>query len=73
MQFTGGSGGANGQVATMRVMDPVPARGNAPAYPGGYIKYENASGQGVNPYTGRTGSRLEVHHPVHAWEFPTVH
>lgn len=72
VQFTGGSGGTNGQVATMRIMDPVPARGNASAYPEGYIKYENASGQGVNPYTGRTGSKPETHCPINAWEFTTV-
>lgn len=53
-------------------INPVPARGNAPAYTGGYIKYENASGQGVNPYTGQTGSRAEIHYPINAWEFPTV-
>ena len=52
--FTGGSGGANGQVTTMRLMCPAPARGNSPGYPNGYVKYENSYGQGVNPYTGRT-------------------
>ncbi len=52
--FTGGSGGANGQVSTMRMMNPTPPRGASPGYPNGYIKYENPSGQGVNPYTGRT-------------------
>jgi hypothetical protein len=62
--FTGGKGGANGQVSSMRIMNAVPARGNAPAYPAGYIKYENAQGQGVNPYTGRTGSKVETHYPL---------
>ena len=52
--FTGGSGGANGQVDTMRMMDPTPSRGNSPGYPNGYIKYENKAGQEVEPYTGRT-------------------
>lgn len=28
--FTGGAGGANGQVASMRMMDPPPPRGNSP-------------------------------------------
>jgi RHS repeat-associated protein len=62
--FINGAGGANGQVETMRVMGPTPARGNAPAYPNGYVKYENVSGQGVNPYTGRTGSKAETHFPL---------
>lgn len=50
----------------MRIMDPVPAKGNAPAYPNGYIKYENAQGQGVNPYTGKTGTKAETHLPLGA-------
>ena len=62
--FTGGNGGANGQVNNMRLMNPVPARGNSPAYPNGYIKYENGSGQGVNPYTGRTIPNAQSHFPV---------
>jgi hypothetical protein len=53
--FTGGKGGANGQVETMRLMD------SNYRYPKGYIKYENKSGQGVNPYSGRTGSPAENH------------
>lgn len=67
VQFTGGAGGTNGQVTTMRIMDAVPAKGNAPAYPNGYIKYENAQGQGVNPYTGRTGSKAATHFPIEGW------
>jgi hypothetical protein len=39
--FTGGKGGANKQVDTMRIMDPTPPRGKSPGYPEGYIKYEN--------------------------------
>jgi RHS repeat-associated protein len=62
--FTGGRGGANGQVDTIRLMDPTPPRGGSPGYPSGYIKYENAAGQGVNPYTGRTGSRADTHFPL---------
>jgi hypothetical protein len=62
--FTGGQGGANGQVSTMRIMDATPARGASPGYPNGYVKYENASGQGVNPYSGRTESNAQSHHPI---------
>jgi len=64
--FTGGTGGANGQVATMRIMNPTPARGNSPEYSNGYIKYENANQQGVDPYTGRTLPNSESHHPIGA-------
>jgi hypothetical protein len=59
--FTGGSGGANGQVASMRIMD---ANAKNPA---GYIKYENGARpkpQGVDPYTGRTVSPDAAHHPI---------
>ena len=62
--FVGGSGGTNGQVDTMRIMDATPARGNAPAYGNGYIKYENPNGQGVNPYSGQTVSKADAHHPI---------
>ena len=62
--FTGGSGGANGQVDTMRMMDATPPRGNSPGYPNGYIKYENKAGQGVDPYTGRTLSNKDSHFPI---------
>ena len=62
--FTGGSGGANGQVDTIRMMDPTPPRGNSPGYPNGYIKYENKAGQGVDPYTGRTLSNKDSHFPI---------
>ena len=62
--FTGGRGGTNGQVDTIRIMDPTPPRGRSPGYPGGYIKYENSSGQGVNPHTGRTGSREDTHFSI---------
>jgi RHS repeat-associated protein len=53
-QFMGGNGGANGQVSTLRLMDPIPQKGNSPAYPTGYGTYGNSSGQTVNPYSGRT-------------------
>jgi len=62
--FTGGKGGANGQVDTMRIMDATPARGKSPGYPNGYVKYENKSGQGVNPSTGKTISNKESHFPL---------
>jgi len=62
--FTGGRGGANGQVDTIRIMNPTSARGRSPGYPNGYIKYENSRGQGVDPYTGRTGSREDTHFPI---------
>jgi hypothetical protein len=66
--YTGGSGGANGQVDTVRLMDPTPPRGNSPGYPNGYVKYENASGQGVNPHTGRTAPNSQSHHPIRSGE-----
>ena len=62
--FTGGQGGANGQVSTMRMMDPTPPRGKSPGYENGYIKYENKSGQGVDPYSGRTISNRDSHYPI---------
>ncbi len=61
--FTGGQGGSNGQVDTMRIMDPTPPHGNSPGYPKGYVKYENKSGQGVDPYSGRTLSNKDSHFP----------
>jgi hypothetical protein len=62
--FTGGKGGANGQVDTIRIMNPTPARGKSPGYPNGYIKYENRAGQGVDPYTGRTLPNKNSHFPI---------
>lgn len=62
--FSGGEGGANGQVSTMRIMDPTPPRGSSPGYPNGYIKYENNMGQGVDPYTGRTLPNSESHYEI---------
>ena len=56
IMYSGGSGGENGQVNSVRFMDPVPARGKASAYPNGYAVYENINGQAVNPYSGRTVS-----------------
>ena len=61
--FTGGGGGSNGQVCTVRFMDSTPARGSSPGYPNGYVKYENASGQGVDPYSGKTLPNSQSHFP----------
>lgn len=61
--FTGGSGGSNGQVCNARFMDPTPARGSSPGYPNGYVKYENANGQGVDPYSGKTLPHSQAHFP----------
>jgi RHS repeat-associated protein len=55
-QYTGGSGG-NGfdpRVTGVRIMDLTQPRPPSPGYPNGYVSYSNASGQTVNPYTGRT-------------------
>ncbi len=57
----------NGQVTTMRIMDPTPARGGSPGYPNGYIKYENSASpkpQGVDPYTGKTLPNSQSHFPI---------
>jgi RHS repeat-associated protein len=62
--FTTGQGGANGQVSTMRLMDPVPPKGSNPGYPKGYIKYENAAKQGVDGETGKTISNAVSHHAI---------
>src|SRR5262249_31694835 len=56
--FINGAGGANGQVSTMRLMNPTTG-GRYPA-PNGYITYSNGQ-QAVNPYTGQTLSRSEAH------------
>ena len=63
--FTNGSGGAvDKRVDTIRVMNPTSPRGASPGYPKGYIKYENSSGQGVDPLSGRTLPNSESHHSV---------
>jgi RHS repeat-associated protein len=62
--FTGGSGGANGQVSTMRLMNGTAPRGSSPGYPNGYIKYENAGKQGVNPYSGKTIPNSQSHYSI---------
>jgi hypothetical protein len=62
--YVGGSGGAKKNVDTIRIMDPTPARGSIPAYPKGYVKYENNQKQGVDPITGKTLSNKDSHFPV---------
>ena len=62
--YTGGSGGENGQVDTIRIMNPTTPKGNSPGYKDGYIKYENQNGQGVNPYSGKTIPNTESHFPI---------
>jgi hypothetical protein len=62
--YTGGQGGANGQVTTMRNMNPNKSN------PTGYVKYENAQGQPVNPNTGRTVSNAEGHIPKNCPKTP---
>lgn len=52
------------KVSTMRLMQPTPARGSSPGYPNGYIKYENKSGQGVDPNTGKTLPNSQSHFPI---------
>lgn len=62
--YTEGSGGQNGKVSTVRIMEPTPPRGNSPGYPNGYVKYENSASpkpQGVDSVTGRTLSNAESH------------
>src|SRR5215468_491889 len=66
-RYVGGSGGhgLDARVSEVRIMDPVPARGQAPGYTGGYVTYSNAVGQSVNPYTGRTVAQAD---PI--WHIP---
>lgn len=62
--YTGGKGGANGKVSTVRIMDPTPPRGASPGYPNGYAKYENAAKQGVDAVSGKTLPNSESHLPL---------
>ena len=65
--YSGGRDGANGQVSTVRIMNPTPARGRAPAYPDGYATYENGTGpnaQAVDPRTGQTVPPSQAHHSL---------
>ena len=72
IKYIEGKGGNNGQVSTMRVMDPTPQKGSVQGYPNGYIKYENKLGQGVNPYSGKTGSKADTHFPINNATTPKV-
>ncbi|CAN5675895.1 hypothetical protein BH09MYX1_BH09MYX1_59770 [soil metagenome] len=40
-------------------MDPTRASGPSPGYPSRYANYFNASGQAIDPYTGRTISKSD--------------
>ena len=54
--FSGGSGGLglDKKATGVRFMDPTPPKGASPGYANGYATYQNASGQGVDPATGKT-------------------
>src|SRR5262245_53564026 len=60
-RYVGGSGGygLDSRVSEVRIMEPVPPRGQSPGYPGGYVTYSNAIGQSVNPYTSRTVAQAD--------------
>ena len=63
-RFVGGSGGPGGldpRVESLRLMDPTPPKGSIPGYPYGYGVYMNSRGQTVDPFTGRT---LAPSHPL---------
>jgi hypothetical protein len=61
--YIGGKGGSNEQVSVVRIMDPTEAKlqGRIPAYPKGYVKYENDINQGVDYVTGKTLSNKKSH------------
>jgi RHS repeat-associated protein len=61
VQYSGGAGGPglNGRVSGLRIMDPTPPRPPSPGYPAGNATYFNASGQAVNPFTGRVLERAD--------------
>jgi hypothetical protein len=65
--FTGGAGGANGQVSTMRIMNQPSTGPYQSLYPNGYITYQNSASptpQTVNPYTGQTVPPSLGHFPI---------
>jgi RHS repeat-associated protein len=64
VHFSGGTGGENGKVSTIRIMDPTQPKGASPGYPNGYVKYENASKQPVSPVTGKTIPNSQAHYKV---------
>ena len=51
-------------IADLRSRHSLVARGASPGYPNGYVKYENANGQGVNPSTGQTVPNTQSHYPM---------
>jgi hypothetical protein len=59
--YTGGSGGQglDPRVTSVRVMNPTPPAGPSPGYPGGYVVYQNAARQTVNPFSGQTVPRAD--------------
>lgn len=59
--YTGGSGGKglDPKVSGVRIMNPTPPNAASPGYPNGYVTYQNPSGQGVNPQTGKTVSNSD--------------
>jgi len=64
LSSAGGSGGANGQITTRRMMNPTLSKGSSPGYSRGCFKYENSASskpQGVDPYTGNTLSNVQTH------------
>lgn len=65
-QFRGGSGGhgLDPRVTDVRIMDPVV--GGKHPLPNGYVSYGNASGQTVNPWTGRT---IDPGNPWWHWQW----
>ncbi len=65
-QFEDGAGGKglDKRVTDVRIMDPREGKGSIPAYPDGYVVYGNATGQAVDPYTGKTASPATAHHSL---------
>jgi RHS repeat-associated protein len=65
--YTGGSGGPglDPRVSNVRIMDPTLPNGPSPGYPAGYVNYQNALGQSVNPFTGQT---IAPNNPL--WHIP---
>jgi RHS repeat-associated protein len=65
--FTGGAGGVNDQVSTMRIMNQPITGPYQSLYPNGYITYQNNASptpQTVNPYTGQTVPPSLGHFPI---------
>jgi hypothetical protein len=62
--FVGGSSGDNGQVDSVRVMNPTLPNSRSPGYPDGYVRYMNPSRQAVDLLTGRTLSDEISHYSL---------